>query len=218
MVHHFSRPCLHIYPADFILQINLIFGEGMEIKPNIQADTALVQLAKNGDPKAFEQLLSKYKEIIYYTVLKKTGNENDAEDLTMIAFSKAFQSLHSYNGAYAFSTWLFKIANNQCIDFIRLKGRKVPVSNEKEPKFEVQELSQTPEAVVINEERRQKIREMVEHLPEKYRNIIHLCYFEELTYEEIAQRTEIPSGTVKALIFRGKQLLLKLYNPDKEHY
>lgn len=190
----------------------------MEIKSNIQADTALVQLAKSGDPKAFEQLLTKYKKIIYYTVLKKTGNENDAEDLTMIAFSKAFQSLHSYNGAYAFSTWLFKIANNQCIDFIRLKNRKIPATNKKEPKIQTHELSQTPETDVIKEERRKKIREIVEELPEKYRNIIRLCYFEELTYEEIAERTEIPSGTVKALIFRGKQLLLKRYNPDKELY
>ena len=97
----------------------------MELNPNLsdkaQQDYALVESALTGDEKAFAKLLSKYKDAIYFMLLKMVNNKNDAEDLTIEAFGKAFKNLHQYSPSYAFSTWLFKIATNNCIDFIRKK-------------------------------------------------------------------------------------------------
>src|SRR6056297_3251000 len=97
----------------------------MEINPNLSEkakhDYKLVRLAVNGDEKAYAELLGRYKDSIYYMLLKMINNKSDAEDLTIEAFGKAFKNLEQYTPNYAFSTWLFKIATNNCIDFIRKK-------------------------------------------------------------------------------------------------
>ncbi|MGM0408425.1 MAG: sigma-70 family RNA polymerase sigma factor, partial [Bacteroidota bacterium] len=97
----------------------------MEINPNLSEkakhDYKLVRLAVKGDEKAYAELLGRYKDAIYYMLLKMVNNKSDAEDLTIEAFGKAFKNLAQYTPNYAFSTWLFKIATNNCIDFIRKK-------------------------------------------------------------------------------------------------
>ncbi|MFW6310405.1 MAG: sigma-70 family RNA polymerase sigma factor, partial [Prolixibacteraceae bacterium] len=93
----------------------------LKLSEKARQDYELVQLAINGDEKAFTRLLGRYKDAIYFMLLKMVNNRNDAEDLTLEAFGKAFKNLHQYSPTYAFSTWLFKIASNNCIDFLRKK-------------------------------------------------------------------------------------------------
>ena len=91
-------------------------------------DYDLVQAALDGDETAFARLLARYKDAIFFMLLKMVNNRSDAEDLTLEAFGKAFKNLHQYSPSYAFSTWLFKIASNNCIDYLRKKkGNLVPI-------------------------------------------------------------------------------------------
>ena len=102
----------------------------LKLSEKAQMDYDLVQIALNGDEKAFARLLRRYKDSIYFMLLKMVNNRNDAEDLTLEAFGKAFKNLHQYSPTYAFSTWLFKIASNNCIDFLRKKkGTYIPIEN-----------------------------------------------------------------------------------------
>src|SRR5438552_6101934 len=99
----------------------------MEVNPNLsekaQVDFKLVNNAIGGDQKAYAELMSRYKDSIYFMLLKMVNNRDDADDLTIEAFGKAFKNLHQYTPDFAFSTWLFKIATNNCIDFIRRKRK-----------------------------------------------------------------------------------------------
>ena len=106
----------------------------MELNPQLsdkaQYDYLLVESALTGDEKAFAKLMSRYKDAIYFMLLKMVNNKNDAEDLTLEAFGKAFKNLHQYSPNFAFSTWLFKIATNNCIDFLRKRhGVYVSIEN-----------------------------------------------------------------------------------------
>src|SRR5436190_15686825 len=99
----------------------------MELNPNLsekaQIDFKLVNEAINGDQRAYADLMQRYKDSIYFMLLKMVNNRDDADDLTIEAFGKAFKNLHQYTPDFAFSTWLFKIATNNCIDFIRRKKK-----------------------------------------------------------------------------------------------
>lgn len=197
----------------------------MEVN-NPSVDIAMVRLAKSGDQKAFERLMEKYERPIYFMILKMVRNRSDAEDLTMQAFTKAFRNIHSYSEDFSFSTWLFKIGTNSCIDFIRQKKLMVSSLNTSatdttetdEQTLVLPDPNHSPETVFIQEQRASRIREIVNKLPEKYRIFIELRYYEELSYDEIAACTDIPVGTVKAKLHRAKELLYELYNPRKNQF
>ncbi|HNW97000.1 MAG TPA: sigma-70 family RNA polymerase sigma factor [Bacteroidales bacterium] len=187
-------------------------------------DYKLVQMAVNkGDQKAYAELMNNYKDTIYFMLLKMTNNSDDADDLTIEAFGKAFNKLHQYTPDYAFSTWLFKIASNNCIDFIR-KKKKIALSIDKP--YESQEgaeMAQNIPAGVLDPEenfiKKQKIkvmREIVEKLKPRYRSLIEMRYFQELSYEEIAEKMELPLGTVKAQLFRAREFLFNILKNSQE--
>jgi len=186
-----------------------------KFSPRAKEDLDLVALAQEGDQQAFGKLMSRYKESIYFMVLKMVHNRDDADDLTIEAFSKAFNNLKNYSADYAFSTWLFKIATNNCIDFIRKKRLQTTsldqstFSNEEgdAPTISVKDTNLDPEEGMIKEQRAARIRQVIEKLSPKYRQLIELRYFEELSYEEIAEKLDIPLGTVKAQLFRAKDML-----------
>jgi RNA polymerase sigma factor (sigma-70 family) len=186
------------------------------ISPRAQEDLALVLRAKNGDQGAFSRIMDKYRESLYFLILKMVHNRDDAEDLTQEAFSKAFNSLVNYNADFAFSTWLFKIATNNCIDFLRKKrlqtvsldqGRDDGEEERVGVSAQVMDQSLTPEEQVMKQQRVLRIRDAVDKLNPKYKMLIELRYFDELSYEEIAERMDIPLGTVKAQLFRAKEML-----------
>jgi RNA polymerase sigma factor (sigma-70 family) len=193
--------------------------------PKANADLELVNKAKEGDQAAFGLLMKRYRESVFYMVLKMVHNRDDAEDLTMVAFSKAFHNLANYSPDFAFSTWLFRIATNNCIDFIRKKKLQT-TSIDQQTKTEdgesapiaVKDRSMTPEESIIKDQRAAKIREVIQQLSPKYKQLIELRYFEELSYEEIAEQQDLPLGTVKAQLFRAKDLLYNLMKDSKERY
>lgn len=178
-------------------------------------DAELVRKAKAGDLKAYDQLTVLYRDAVYSVVFRMVRNRQEAEDLTQDTFIKAFRSLRSFNEEYAFSTWLFKIATNNCIDFFRKRKLKT-YSMENEIRYKDDEIrheyaddGKTAVEELIDDEKKEMIHEAIDRLPEKYREVIHLRHKEEKSYEEIAQMLNLPLGTVKARIFRAREILKK---------
>lgn len=181
-------------------------------------DYKLVRKAvDDGDQKAYAELMSRYKDSIYYMLLKMVNNRDDAEDLTIEAFGKAFRNIKQYTPDYAFSTWLFKIATNNCIDFIR-KKRKMLLSidrgfeNEEgqDVTFEVKSDGPSPDDVMMKKQKVMMMKDVVEKLKPRYRRLVELRYYQELSYEEIAEELQLPLGTVKAQLFRAREFLYQI--------
>lgn len=199
----------------------------MEVNENFsdkaKEDFSLVEAAKKGDDSAYTKIMVRYREPIYYLVLKMVKNESDAEDLSIEAFEKAFHKLSQYTPQYAFSTWLFRIATNHCIDFIRKKKiRTTSIDEEiddgKGGRFGVQVEAKTkdPEASYIEKQKIKLMRELVDRLDEPYQSLVKMRYFDELSYDEIAEDREVPLGTVKAQLFRARALLSDLIRNSKK--
>lgn len=192
----------------------------MDLNPKLtdkaQQDFGLVEAALRGEEKAFARLLSKYKDAIYYMLLKMVNNKSDAEDLTIEAFGKAFKNLHQYSPNYAFSTWLFKIASNNCIDFLRKrKGILVSIENnqegsENDQPVKLKSIDPDPEQKMIRIQKAILLRRIVRRLKPRYKTLVELRYFREYSYEEIAHELKLPLGTVKAQLFRAREMLFKM--------
>jgi RNA polymerase sigma factor (sigma-70 family) len=192
----------------------------MELNPQLsdkaQYDFLLVEAALTGEEKAFAKLMSRYKDAIYFMLLKMVNNKNDAEDLTLEAFGKAFKNLHQYSPNFAFSTWLFKIATNNCIDFLR-KRRGVYISIEtnlengdNDPPIKLRSTEPDPEEKLIRIQKAFLMRKIVHRLKPRYRVLVELRYFREFSYEEISKELNLPLGTVKAQLFRAREMLFKM--------
>ena len=183
-------------------------------------DYKIVQRAVAGNERALTDLSLRYKESIFHMMLKMVHNREDADDLTQEAFAKAFNKLASYTPKFAFSTWLFKIAINNAIDFIRKKRLHLlsiddPLEPEgsKDYSYNLRSSTLDPEQTYIRNQKVKQMRKTLRKLSHKYRLMIELRYFEELTYEEIARELEIPLGTVKAQLFRAKEILQNMLAP-----
>lgn len=183
-------------------------------------DLELVEQALTGDQRAYTQLMSEYRENIYYMMLKMVNNKDDAEDLTIEAFGKAFKRLAQYKPDFAFSTWLFKIASNNCIDFLRKQKKAKLVSIDEgfnnddgeEPQggMDIKAKGLNPEQALMKGQRITEMHRIVEQLKPKYRTLVDLRYFQELSYEEIAEELDLPLGTVKAQLFRARELMYEI--------
>lgn len=200
-----------------------------EANPNLSEkavhDYKLVCSAvQESDQKAYAELMQRYKDSIYFMLLKMVNNRDDADDLTIEAFGKAFKNLHQYTPDYAFSTWLFKIATNNCIDFIRRK-RKMTFSIDKgyendegqETTFELKSMTLDPEEKLIKKQKAVLMRDIVEKLKPRYRRLVELRYFQERSYEEIATELQLPLGTVKAQLFRAREFLYQILKTSEKH-
>lgn len=180
-----------------------------------ERDYRLIVDALKGNQKAYEDLMDRYWNSVFFTILPMVNyNETDAEDLTQEAFSKAFNRLDGYRPEYAFSTWLFRVAINNTIDFIRKKRLQTlsidkPINTKEGDSmaFSVSCLEPDPEETIIKEQRINMVRLCTSKLSPKYRTLIQLRYFKEYSYAEIAAEMELPLGTVKAQLHRAKQLL-----------
>jgi len=190
-------------------------------------DYKLVKAAvEHGDQKAFAELMQRYKESVYYMMLKMCNNKDDADDLTIEAFGRAFKKLDQYSPNYAFSTWLFKIASNNAIDFIRRKKQMMSVSiDNKTDNSESKDHSSNmksevldPEENFIKKQKVELIRLLVDGLKPKYKEMIELFYFKEMSHEEISQKLNLPIGTIKAQLFRARDLLYNALKNRKEKY
>lgn len=187
-------------------------------------DSKLIRLALKGDQSSFARLRQKYHDAIYNLIYRMIREKDEVEDLTQEAFIKAFASLASFNDEYAFSTWLYKIATNNCIDYIRRKKLHTfsidkPIeSKESDFSFELPDSSNEPDQEMIATQRRKLLEDAINSLPPKYRQVIVMRHQEELEYQEIAQILKLPLGTVKAHIFRAREMLYKYLRDKLRNY
>ena len=178
-------------------------------------DWELVQRACNGDEEAFRVLHDKYRSKIYDLVLKIVNNPTDAEDVTIEAFGKAFKNINQYVPRYAFSSWLFKIATNNSIDYCRrkrlLQKDYEDMNGEATAKENlVTATAPDPEQQMIRDQNMQRLEQLVTTLRPQYQRLVRLRYFDELSYEEISVKLDLPMGTVKAQLFRARNMLQDL--------
>jgi RNA polymerase sigma factor (sigma-70 family) len=176
------------------------------------------------DQQAYATLMKRYKKAVYFMILKMIRDTDDAEDLTMEAFAKAFKNLHKFKKDYTFSTWLFRIATNNTIDFIRKKKLKTMSLNTSmsddggnSVTIDVEDDDNNPQDEYIRSQRIEMVRIFVDKLPAKYRKLVQLRYFDELSYEEIAQELDKPLGTVKAQLHRSRELLYEIASGKEDH-
>jgi len=185
-------------------------------------DFKLIDAALEGDEKAYADLMEKYRKSVYHTILKMVRNVDDAEDLTIEAFAKAFKNLEKFKKDYTFSTWLFRVATNNCIDFIRKKKLDTMSINADIAKddgdsisIDIKDKNLDPQEVAIKSQKIELVRKFVNLLPAKYQKLVKLRYFEELSYDEIAKELDAPLGTVKAQLHRARELLYDLVKNSK---
>ena len=178
----------------------------------------------DGDERAFAELMERYKNPVYHMILKMVRNVDDAEDLTIEAFAKAFKNLHKFKKDFTFSTWLFRIATNNTIDFIRKKRLETYSLNTsfsddsgEAVNIDVEDKNLTPDEETIKTQKIELVRMFVDKLPAKYQRLVRLRYFDELSYEEIAREIEEPLGTVKAQLHRARELMYELVKEKRQH-
>jgi RNA polymerase sigma factor (sigma-70 family) len=186
-----------------------------DLSDKAKSDLKLVEEARRGNEKAFASLMNRYRDSIYFMLLKMVNNAYDAEDLTIEAFGKAFRNLDLYTPKFAFSTWLFKIATNNCVDFIRKKQLfPTPFDNLQDSldnvTVNIQSDLPDPEESLINRQKIDALKNVVRQLKPRYRALIELRYYKEYSYEEISSELNLPIGTVKAQLFRAKTLLYNI--------
>jgi RNA polymerase sigma factor (sigma-70 family) len=187
-------------------------------------DHHLITAAIRGDQFAYKELMKKYRDSIFNLIYRIIRDREQVEDLTQETFVKAFASLRSFNREYAFSTWLYKIATNSSIDYIRKKKLQTmsinkPISQEdSDYSFELPDSTYEPDKYIIQRQKARIIAEAIEQLPPKYRRVIILRHNEERDYAEIAKILKIPIGTVKAHIFRARELLYRFLRERIPHY
>ena len=183
-------------------------------------DLKVIDRALHGDSKAYTELLTRYRDSVYYVLLRMVNNPSDAEDLTIEAFGKAFHNLSKYVPSHAFSTWLFRIATNNCIDFMRKKSQSPRPLDQDEGEEDEMEATvasdmRLPDEVMMDRETAASLNRIVKSLKPRYRRLIELRYFEDYSYEDIATELSLPIGTVKARLFRAKVLIANMVQDKK---
>lgn len=178
-------------------------------------DDKLVSDALSGKESSYNKLVAKYDRPIFFHIRKMIKEQEMVEDLVQEVFIKAFKNLETYSNEYAFSTWLYRIATNHTIDYLRKKKLQTFSINDplktKDGEMEVQlpDNSFATDAPIIKHERKVIVQDAIENLPEKYRMVIQMRHMDELSYQEISDELDLPLGTVKAHIFRARELLYK---------
>ena len=178
----------------------------MEIKPYIEK-------AKNGDQVAFTYLLDYYWNEVYSFMLKRTQNETDSEDITIETFSKAFDKIASYNPEFQFNTWLIAIAKNVHIDILRKKKSSlfIEITDEEDQQaYNVADTTPSAEDELIRKQNLSRLLHFIKQLKPSYQEVIHLRYFQELSYQEIAGKINEPLSNVKIKLLRAKKLLAEI--------
>jgi RNA polymerase sigma factor (sigma-70 family) len=205
-------------------------GRGKDPSPSKQQldsraeDAVLIRGALAGKQDAFRGIMAKYHDNIATLLHRMIRSNDEVEDLTQEAFIKAFASLANYSNEYAFSTWLYKIATNNCIDHIR--KRKLPTFSIDKPieskdgdyGYEIPDSSYEPDRSIISRQRTQMLEEAIASLPLKYRTVIMMRHSDEMDYQDIADELNVPIGTVKAHIFRAREMLNKALRKKIQNY
>lgn len=171
-----------------------------------------ISRAKKNDQKAFNYLLDTFWDNVYGFQLKRTHNENDAEDITIQTFSKAFDKIHTFNDTYSFKTWLITISKNIHIDLLRKEKNSIiqVISKNDGEVFEVLDESPSAEDKLITEQHLAKLLRDIKKLKPHYQEVINLRYFQELSYKEISKELKEPMSNIKVKLLRAKKLLAEI--------
>ena len=189
-----------------------------------EQDKELVAQALTGDETAYATLVEKYQNALFHHIRKIVRDKSEVDDLVQETFIKAFSALESYSTQYAFSTWLYKIATNHSIDFLRKKKLRTqsidkPIkTKEGEMEVELPDTTYRPDRHIVEDQRKTLIQEAIDALPPKYYRVIVLRHQQEKTYDEIARELDLPLGTVKAHIFRARELLNKYLREKRDTF
>ena len=183
-----------------------------------ERDLKLIRLAlENGDTTAYNELLKLYRDPLYFMIYEKVNDKELAKDLTIESLGKAFNKLHLYTPIYTFSTWLFTVSRNHCIDYLRknklstISIDKIILNSEgKATNLDLKSSDLNPEQKLERKQRIAMLRQVVDSLKPNYRTLVKLRYFKEMTYDEIANKLDIPIGTVKAQLHRSREQLFKI--------
>ena len=185
-------------------------------KKSNEEDFEAIRKILAGNTREFDFLQKKYKFLISSLIRKMVSNEDDVEDLTQESFIKAYKALDKFQFGYSFSAWIYRIASNTCIDFLRKKRFKTisinkPLNDDDDDYFiEIEDRSYIPENQVLKLERKELLDNAISELPDNYKEIIRLRHNEELDYKEIADKLDLPLGTVKAHLFRARKMLYEI--------
>ena len=178
-----------------------------------EQEAQIVRRVLEGDVNAFEDLVTEHEKGVYAIAQRMTGNAEDAADMTQETFIKAYNSLSSFRGDSKFSVWLYRIATNVCLDFLRSRSRKPTVSlsveddDGEEAQMDIADESQSPEQLLERGLTRDAVRRGLKSLSPEYRQILLLREIQGLSYEEIAEALVLEVGTVKSRIFRARKRL-----------
>ncbi len=193
----------------------------MEIVDYIVAtDQQLVDRVLQGDALAFEQLFNRYRGSIHQLYLQRTaGNADDTDDLLQEAFVKAYLNLHRYNPAYTFGQWIYTIARNTFIDYVRRRrDDTVSIDNTSDTAgYIAAHSTPSPEESLINDQNRRQLESFINKMTPRYRQLIELRFFREFSYEEIAAELSLPMGTVKTQIHRAREQLCRFISESEEN-
>ena len=182
-----------------------------------EQETQIVRRVLEGDVNAFEDLVTEHEKGVYAIAQRMTGNAEDAADMTQETFIKAYNSLSSFRGDSKFSVWLYRIATNVCLDFLRSRSRKPTVSlsveddDGEETQMDIADESQSPEQLLGRGLTRDAVRRGLKSLSPEYRQILLLREIQGLSYEEIAEALALEVGTVKSRIFRARKRLCAFF-------
>lgn len=177
-----------------------------------------IEKAKVNDQAAFNYLLDRFWNDVYGFQIKRTENENDAEDITIQTFSRAFDKIHTYNDKYEFKTWLFTISKNIHIDLIRKQKSSIRValsSVDDEVVYDIMDESPSPEDKLITEQNLAKLLRDIKKLKPHYQDVINLRYFQELSYQEISEELHEPVNNVKVKLLRARKLLAEIITKNR---
>ncbi len=202
----------------------------MEATVNLNTEKALrdyhwvCEARDGGNQQAYTSLMQAYRDPLYAMLLKLTNDATEADDLVIETFGKAFCQLHLYNPTNAFSTWLFSIATNNFLDHVRKRRMEVISLSEMSTHNSEDEVYEyplpsgdpTPEELMMGEERAEMLRYVVSQLKPRYRELVEMRYFQELSYDEIAEKLNIPLGTVKIRLLRARTLLGEIMAGQRE--
>ena len=196
------------------------YHDDEQYRISMQEDIAVIERVKAGSADDFKHLQRKYQRLITSLIRKMIRNDDDVDDLVQDSFINAFTAIHTYQSDYAFSAWLYRIASNTCIDFLRKRRLQAfsidkPISTDDgEYHFEIPDSSYLADTPMIDSERKKVLDAALDTLSPKYRRIIKMRHEEEMDYQEIAIALKLPLGTVKAHLFRARKAL---YNYLKKH-
>ncbi|MCA9727201.1 MAG: sigma-70 family RNA polymerase sigma factor [Candidatus Eisenbacteria bacterium] len=176
------------------------------------SDAEIVERCLSGEEEAFRILVQRYERPVYGLIHRMVASDDDARDLTQESFVKVFRSLDQFDPTRNFSSWIFKIASNQTIDYLR-KRRVQTISihadpeNDDRPEIQLEDSAPGPSGEYAETRRRERLGELVQRLPAHYRVAVELRYSQQRSYEEIAETLDLPLGTVKARLHRAHHQL-----------